>query len=162
MIVVADTSVLINLALVGQDRLLEVLFRKVVVPPAVAKEFARLSASDGRFALLQLPAWIGIRDPRSVPASIARNPTLDAGEAEALALALEIHADAVLMDERSGRTLAVELGLIPIGVFGILVRAKQSGHLATVAPVMEDLLVKARFRASPELVREVLRLAGEG
>lgn len=109
-----------------------------------------------------MPAWIGIRDPRSVHASIARNPTLDAGEAEALALALEIHADAVLMDERSGRTLAVELGLIPIGVFGILVRAKQSGHLATVAPVMEDLLVKARFRASPELVREVLRLAGEG
>ena len=162
MIVVADTSVLINLALVGQDGLLAVLFREVMVPSAVQGEFARLAASGGRFAGLRLPEWIEVRDPQSIPAAIARRTTLDPGETDALALALEIHADAVLIDETTGRTVALELGLTPIGVFGILVRAKRHGHLAAVAPVVDELLNRARFRAAPELVREVLRLAGEG
>jgi len=160
-IVVADTSVLINLALVGQDGLLIALFREVIVPRAVEREFARLAASDGRFAGLRLPTWIEIREPQSVPASSARNTTLDAGEAEALALAVEIRADAVLIDETIGRAVALELGLTPISVFGILVRAKRHGQLSAVASVVNELLTRARFRAAPELVHEVLRLAGE-
>ena len=50
MIVVADTSVVINLCCVGQGDLLRRLFRDVVVPPAVAVEFARLAANVPRFA----------------------------------------------------------------------------------------------------------------
>ncbi len=154
MIVVADTSVLINLALVGEDGLLAALFREVIVARAVLREFTRLAASDGRFAGLRLPAWIEVREPQSVSAAIARHATLDAGESEALALALELHADAVLIDETTGRAGALELGLTPI-------RAKRQGHLPAVKPVVEELLARARFYAAPELVREVLRLAGE-
>lgn len=161
MIVVADTSVLINLALVEQDGLLAVLFREVLVPPAVLAEFARLSASDGRFAGLRMPAWIGVRIPRSIPPEVARHAALDLGESEALALALEIHADAVLIDETTGRDVALGLGLTPIGLLGILVRAKRQGRLAAIAPVVTDLIARARFRLAPDLVREVLRLAGE-
>jgi hypothetical protein len=70
-------------------------------------------------------------------------------------------ADGVLIDEAHGRFIDIGLGLTPIGVLGILVRAKRNGLLPAVAPVIEDLLAKARFRASVELIREALRLAGE-
>jgi predicted nucleic acid-binding protein len=49
---------------------------------------------------------------------------LDNGEAEAIALAVEIQADRILIDERRGRKKAIELSLRPIGVLGILLRAK--------------------------------------
>ena len=45
--VVAATSVLINLALVGHGDLLKTLFQEVVVPPAVQSEFVRLAADAG-------------------------------------------------------------------------------------------------------------------
>jgi hypothetical protein len=160
-IVVADTSVILNLALVGQEELLAVLFREVIVPPAVKSEFGRLARSLGRFGGLRLPAWVRVREPVAIPPAISRHLELDPGETEALALALEIRADGVLIDESAGRAVAVELGLTPIGVLGILVRAKRHGQLAAVAPVVDALLERAHFRAAPELVREVLRLAGE-
>jgi uncharacterized protein len=160
-IVVADTSVILNLALVGQDGLLTVLFREVFVPPAVRAEFVRLAASEGRFGGVALPAWIQVRQPAAIPETVSRNTELDPGETEALALAVEMHADAVLIDEAAGRQAALELGLTPVGVLGILVRAKRQGQLAAVAPVIDALLTRAQFRASPELLHEVLRMAGE-
>jgi hypothetical protein len=51
--------------------------------------------------------------------------TLGPGEAEALALAVEVHAEAILIDEAAGRAIARERGLLPIGVLGILLRARQ-------------------------------------
>lgn len=55
----------------------------------------------------------------------------------------------------------MSLGLSPIGVLGILVRAKRKGLLPAIAPVINDLLRTARFRASDDLIREALRLANE-
>lgn len=161
MIVVADTSVIINLALVGQSELLRALFRDVLVPRAVQAEFLRLVESGERFAGLELPIWVQVRTPASIPEAVVQHANLHAGETEALALALEVHADAVLIDETIGRAVAVELGLTPIGVLGILVRAKRGGQLTAVAPVIHALLARAHFHVAPDLLREVLRLAGE-
>jgi predicted nucleic acid-binding protein len=160
-IVVADTSVILNLALVGHENLLDTIFHEVVVPPAVQAEFVRLAASSGRFAGLTLPNWIRVQAPKTIPTLIAGDADLDLGESEALALALEICADGVLIDEAHGRFIAIELGLTPIGVLGILVRAKRDGLLPTMAPVIKALLAKARFRVSDALILEALRLAGE-
>jgi predicted nucleic acid-binding protein len=160
-IVVADTSVILNLALVGQEELLAVLFHKVFIPPAVQAEFSRLAASAGRFAGLGLPAWILVRQPAAIPERLIAHAELDRGEVEALALAVEMQADAVLIDESAGRAAALELGLTPVGVLGILVRAKRHGQLLAVAPVVEALLTRAHFRVAPELLREVLLMAGE-
>ena len=161
MIVVADTSVIINLALVGHEELLAIIFREVLIPPAVESEFVRLAATDGRFAGLSVPAWAQVRAPAVIPEAIANDSDLDDGEMQALALALEIHADGVLIDEAHGRAVAIELGMVPIGVLGILVRAKKHGLLPAVAPVIDSLLTHARFRMADELVQTALRLAGE-
>lgn len=58
MIVVADTSVLINLCRVGQGGLFRQLFQEVVIPPEVAVEFARLASNSPRFAGMKLPDGI--------------------------------------------------------------------------------------------------------
>ena len=116
----------------------------------------------GAIRRLSLPSWVEVRQPAAIPETVSRNTELDRGEAEALALAVEMHADAVLIDKAAGRHAALELGLTPVGVLGILVRAKRYGQLAAVAPVIDALLARAQFRVSPELLREVLRMAGEG
>jgi predicted nucleic acid-binding protein len=67
-IVVADTSVLINLACVEQIDLLRSLFREVVIPPEVAGEFKRLAVNFPRFKGLILPAWIRQLSLQSYPA----------------------------------------------------------------------------------------------
>jgi len=100
-IVVADTSIILNLCCVRQIDLLPKLFRDVVIPPEVAAEFHRLTAEIPRFIGLALLAWIRQQPCGPIPEPL-RSQALDSGETAALALALEIRADAVLVDERRG------------------------------------------------------------
>jgi len=160
-IVVADTSVVINLCCVGQAGLLRQLFREVVVPTIVVVEFARLASRVPRFAGLTLPEGVCQQTPTAVPALLRSAIGLDAGEAAALALALEIHADAVLLDERRGREAAIQLGLRTIGILGLLLQAKSTGMLAAVRPVLDDLQKDAGFWIADPLRQQVLCLAGE-
>jgi hypothetical protein len=82
--------------------------------------------------------------------------TLDGGEAEAIALAIELQADWTLLDEREGRKVAKSLGLNVTGILGILLRAKHLGELESLESAIEDLIDKAGFRIAPELVAQIL------
>jgi uncharacterized protein len=161
MIVVADTSVILNLRCVGQDDLLPTLFHEVWIPDEVRLEFERLSRHQPRFQALELPAWAQIKAAAPVPARLATMPNLHAGETAALALALESHADAVLMDESAGRRAGQMLGLPVIGVLGVLMQAHKSGLLPEVKPVIKRLEDEAGFWLAPALVAEALRKCGE-
>ena len=86
---------------------------------------------------------------------------LDKGESEAIALALEMNADLVLMDERRGRFMARRLGLEVIGVLGVMVEAKHKGHLDKLKPALDELVGKAGFRIHDTLYRQVLIAVGE-
>lgn len=94
MIVVADTSVILNLCCVGQAGLLPGLFQQVWIPEEVKAEFERLSRHQPRFQGLLMPGWASIRPASPIPAKLAAMPNLHTGETAALALALESHADA--------------------------------------------------------------------
>lgn len=161
MIVVADTSVILNLCCVGRQELLPALFREVMIPPEVRQEFERAARAYPRFATLTLPAWVREQPPRSVPQSLREISRLDPGETAAIALALELAADAVLIDETDGRQAARRHGLTTIGVLGVLVRARQAGLLSALAPVVDQLERQANFWIRPEVRQEVLRLVGE-
>jgi len=86
---------------------------------------------------------------------------LDAGEAESIALALEVQAEVLLMDERLGRETAHHLGLRYIGLIGILLEAKHRGLVDRIEPLLEALRTQAGFRISGELYERVLENEGE-
>ena len=100
MIVVSDTSALANLAIVDHLWLLESIYQTVIIPDVVARE---LSAASNPLILAILQAgWI---QPQPLTNSelvnqLQQERGLDAGEANAIALALELQADDLLIDER--------------------------------------------------------------
>jgi predicted nucleic acid-binding protein len=83
-IVVTDTSVVLNLAFLGEERLLELLFVRVFAPPQVREEFQRLALTDPRFRGLAFPEFIIVESPETIPESLRDNPNLDIGEVAAI------------------------------------------------------------------------------
>jgi predicted nucleic acid-binding protein len=159
-IVVTDTSVVLNLCLLGLEEVLPTIFGEVQAPPAVKEEFLRLAKVDSRFASLGFPPFIVIRAPRAIH-QLLLTPRLHRGECEALSLAAEIHASRVLMDERAGRLAASELGLQCVGLLGILIDARRRNLIPHLAPHLDRLQTEARFWFSQSLRIQVLQLAGE-
>lgn len=75
-------------------------------------------------------------------------------------MAMIVSADVLVLDDRRARTVATELGLPVIGSLGLLVRAKQSGLIAEVRPLM-DVIISHGLYASEALYRQILSVAGE-
>ena len=161
MIVVSDTSALSNLALVHHLWLLEAIYQTVVIPDVVANELAAAS-NPTISAVLQL-TWIQTQSliNSQLAEQLQQERGLDAGEAHAIALALELQADDLLIDERLGRQEAIRLGLSIIGILGILLVAKQRILIPQVQPVMDALINQSGFRVSPQLYQRILDLAQE-
>jgi len=107
------------------------------------------------------PSWIEERPLAQPFSALVLRGRLGAGEREAIALAMELNAQLLLMDDAAGRRTAVSVGLHVVGTFGILLRAKERQLIATVKPLIDRLLAFG-FHADEDLVAEVLRVAGEG
>ena len=161
MIVVADTSVILNLCFLWQESLLPLLFGTVHAPPQVETEFLRLANVDVRFQGLVFPAFILRMAPLDTAHAWALSPVLHRGEIAALSLALELRADLVLMDEAEGRAAATALKLTTMGLLGILLQARQRGLIASVKPFLDRLEREARFWMAPPLRTAILRAADE-
>jgi predicted nucleic acid-binding protein len=128
MIIVADTSPLNYLILIDRISILETLYRRIMVPRAVHEEMLRSKApSSVRAWALAPPPWIEFLSPSTTPANLVAK--LDPGEAEAIALAEELRADWLLIDEVEGRDEAARRGLRTIGTLGILRDAHRAGLL---------------------------------
>lgn len=161
MIVVSDTSALCNLAIVDHLWLLEAIYQTVIIPDVVASELAAAS-NPTISAILQLN-WIQTQSLTNsqLADQLQQERGLDAGEANAIALAVELQSDDLLIDERLGRQEAVRLGLSIIGILGILLVARQRSLIAQVQPVIDALINEAGFRVSSQLYQRVLALAQE-
>jgi len=155
LIVVSDTSPILNLRRIGRLELLGQLYGQVLIPPAVFLELT--DKTDARPAMdVESISWLIIETPKDRQRVEELRHTLDAGEAEAIVLALECRADLLLVDERRGRRAAEAAGLRITGLLGVLVEAKRSGRIDLVKPVLDDLIQLARFWIGPELYNEVL------
>jgi uncharacterized protein len=162
MLAVSNTSPVSNLASIGRLELLKSQFSEVLIPSAVAQELAAhpdpttIAAIDS--ALRQ---WIRIVPPQDTPLYRMLRRQVDSGEAEAIALAADLKADIVIIDEQEGRVLARQAGLSITGTLGVLLRAKRSGLLQLIKPEIEALRSRTRFFLSASLEAEVLSTAGE-
>lgn len=158
-IVVVNTTPIISLSVVGQLKLLRDLYEQPVVPPAVRAEALIKGAHVAGVTELTQATWIEtipLRDPRR--ADLISD--LDRGEAEVLALAQELNATLVILDERMGRRHARRLGLRLTGTLGVLLRAKQQKLVPAVGPLILDMQA-AGIRFGGPLVDQVLKVAGE-
>ncbi len=161
MTVVSDTSVVLNLCVLGKEQLLSDLFGEVLAPPEVKAEFERLVGIDPRFKGLSFPIFIAIASAARIPPGLSGNRHLHPGELAAVSLADELHADAVLLDDKAARSAAAELGITVVGLVGILLQAKFAGMLPEVSPLLGRLESEAKFRLGPFVREEILRRAGE-
>lgn len=161
MIVISDTSPISGLFLIGQLELLPQLFGTVIIPQTVAEELGQLSLFGHDTNNLLSRDWLSILQVSNFAKLETLRHQLDPGEAEAIALAQELNADFLLIDEVKGRQIAVTEGLHIIGVLGILLQAKQVGLIQNIQLLMDELRLKARFRISPALYHAVLLEAGE-
>ena len=161
MIVVCNTSPIINLAIVGQLEILQILYGKVYVPEAVYQEIVVQGAGQPGASEVQTFEWIEVCKVANASMLTLLQLELDEGEAEAITLADELKADLLLLDERKGRVIASRLGLKFVGLLAVLVEAKKTGVIAAVKPVLDALIEKAGFWINQELYTHVLQSAGE-
>jgi uncharacterized protein len=161
MIIVSNTSPLTNLAAIGQFSLLQALFSEIYIPTAVMNELSGGGAIWPGTTEVKNATWVQVKSVSNQPLVDALRLDLDWGESEAIALALELKADLVLLDEQSGRYTAQHFNLKAMGVVGLLIRAKQLGLVAEVRPLLEALRQQAGFYLSEPVYQHALKLADE-
>jgi predicted nucleic acid-binding protein len=152
-IIVSDSGPLAYLVLIGVADSLPSLYGDVYIPPAVLTELRHPNCPVVLWAK-QLPAWLHVAEPIST----TNETSLDVGEREAIALAIELGAERVLMDEKQGRRAAQAAGLQVAGTLAVIVDGALSGLFDGVVAI--DRLAGTNFYASSELienVRELLR-----
>jgi predicted nucleic acid-binding protein len=148
-VVIADTSCLIALSHLHLLTLLKRLFDTVSVTPIVVSEFGQ-----------ELPDGLNIEIPLNEIQHELLKRVLDAGEASALALALERPGSLLLIDERKGRRVAQQHGIAIAGTLRLLLEAKQRGWIPSLRVCLNELK-RIGFRTSAKIEAEVLSLAGE-
>ena len=125
------------------------LYGRIVIPSGVMQELLHAGAPEAvRTWLTRLPSWIQVSPGSYAPAAELAFLGLD--EREAIQLAVGVHADLLLIDERQGRLEATRRGLRTAGTLGVLLSA---GELKLIDPeqAYRRLLVDTTFRTSAAL-----------
>ncbi|HEX8434213.1 DUF3368 domain-containing protein [Archangium sp.] len=157
MLVVADTSALVALAACQQLHLLEVLFDEIRVPPAVHRE----CTVPGKPEATALSEYLSGKVAEvALSEFVIAVAGLGQGELEAMALYRKLSADELLLDDQRARKVARFNGMRVIGSVGVLLAAKQRGHIQVLRPLLETIR-RSGIHISDALVTEALRLAGE-
>ncbi|MEM9005414.1 MAG: DUF3368 domain-containing protein [Cyanobacteria bacterium P01_F01_bin.86] len=157
MIIISDTSPISNLLLIGQLPLLQKLYDQLIIPDSVFQEIQVLETFGIDTSIIQLADWITVQSASDLKLVQSLEADLDKGESEAIALALELNADRLLIDERIGRRVAKGYGLKITGLLGILVLAKQENLITELKPLVDQLMHQAKFRIHPDLYRQILQ-----
>lgn len=155
MTAVSNTSPLILLDKVGHFFLLERLFQRVIISPAVDKEWLR----PGGYSV---PSWLLIEalSPHAQKIADDLRTKIDPGEAEAIALCSANKMDWIILDDMKARHIAKSMGLHVTGTLGILTVAKKKGIIPALKPLLE-MLKAHRFYIADDVLAAALSLAGE-
>lgn len=161
MIIVSDTSVIINLAIIEQLQLLPRLFTSIIIPEAVFNEIVINGNNLPGAYEIQQATWVNIKQCKDYTLVNSLLDQIDIGEAESIALALELNASTLLIDEKMGRHFAEKYNLHCIGVLGILLEAKRLSYIPAIKPHLDRLITDAHFFIHAKLYQQVLELARE-
>ena len=145
--IVADSSPLITLAKIAQLDILPQLYRPILITPEVYCEVAVTGAGLAGAAEIATVEWIevhSLRDPARL-AGAQRELGLGIGEVSAILLAIELGADAVLMDDRDGRRAAWKMGVNTIGCVGVLEEAFRLKLIPDLRATYRQLFISGAF-----------------
>jgi hypothetical protein len=157
MLVVADTSALVALAACDGLSFLDQLFHDVRVPPAVLRE----CTVPGKPQVERLESYLqGRVEAVDLDEFVISVAGLGQGELEAMALYKNLRADRLLVDDHRARKVAAWNKISVIGSLGVLLRAKESGLLQEIRPLLTAIRAAGLYY-SEQLCDEALRLAGE-
>jgi len=159
-IVVADSTILIGLAKLGKLTLLKEIFPKVSIPEEVFREVAERGKDKPGSGLIKESTWIEKKTVKDKTQVNFLMGSLERGEAAVLALAKELKADLILLDEEKARKTAVIAGFNLMGLLGLFILAKNIGLINEVRPLINELMTK-KFRISDKIIEEALKKAGE-
>lgn len=159
MIIISDTTPLHYLILLEKTELLEKLFGKIVIPEAVFNEMQHEGTPEAvRLWIASVPAWIEIKTPSQI--NLERVKELGRGETQAIALAIETNADAILMDDRKAIREARKNNLLVLTTLGILELAAAKNLIDFSQTLAE--LARTNFRLPPdEIIEEFLKRDAE-
>lgn len=153
MIVVADAGPLNYLLLIEAANVLEPLYGRVLVPNAVAVELQDMGSPPiVRTWIAKPPEW---REIHSDPLPHPSLHDLGPGERAAIALALSLNADRLLIDERAGRAEAERRRIRVTGTLGVLAEAHAQGLVDFDAALAR--LRQTNFYLSPTLIDHIHR-----
>jgi predicted nucleic acid-binding protein len=159
-LVIADTGPVNYLVLIGNIDLLPVLFEKVILPSAVEAELSDPDAPPSvRNWIADPPAWLDVYETPRRQFDQASVEGLDEGETAAIALAISLDADLLLMDDRKGVVVARGKGLRVTGTLGVLDLAAQRGLVNFARAV--NRLRRTTFRIPEVLLDSLMKKHAE-
>lgn len=150
--VISDTSPLHYLIECGVAEVLPSLFKEIVIPPTVFQELQHPNTPERIRDWMQTPvSWLKVQAPTKIDSTL----NVDQGEREAISLALEISAAAILIDDRKGRLEASRRGLQVAGTIGILEAAARRGLIDFTVVIMR--LKQTGARLDNDLIENALQ-----
>lgn len=157
--VVVNSTPLIVLCGIGRLEILRTLYHEIFIPEAVYREVTAVKDS----ACMQIEnagQWIHVEQIRDHTEKKMYKAKLHDGEVEVMILAQEQKADLVIIDDNAAKKTAKYLGLTVTGTLGVLIKAKQKGMIAELAPLLSRMKQNG-FYIAPGLEMMVLEQAGE-
>lgn len=158
-VVISNTSPIFYLHRLRRLDLLQKLYQEIIVPKAVVAELEAGRRQGEDVPAIDSYEWIKIRAIRS-PQILGLSTDFGLGETEVLALALEESDRLVIIDEKLARRIARLRGLRVTGTAGVLLKAKQEGHILAVKPFL-DRLQEIHFHLSDNVRTLILSIAEE-
>ena len=107
-----------------------------------------------------MPQWVEIKKITDTDFQVSLESILGKGESSDISLAIEIKGSTLLIDEKKGRKIASELGIQITGTLGVIIKAKKSGFVPFISPLLNQLK-SVGFYISAEVERQILFDAGE-
>lgn len=154
---ISNTTPIISLSSIGKIELLRDLFQEVIIPQAVYDEIKAMQ----RYGYNEVESrFIVVQSVMNTEHNLFYSNTLDIGEAQTIVLAEEIQADNTIIDENTGYTIAKTYGLNVIRTLSIILKAKESGLISSVKPLMDDMILKGRWYSN-HVYHTFLKKAGE-
>ncbi len=155
MILIADSSALIALAIIDKLEILQKLFSNIFVPRAVYDEITK----DNKTEAKKLTKFCKDK-VLDIETKINFNISLGKGESEAVILYQEQNADFLLCDDKKAKKFAQSFGINVIGSLGVLIKAKKARYIEAIEPLIKKLK-ESQIYIDENTCNTVLKIEGE-